>query len=371
VQKLKKVLVVDWLDAYGGAERILANFDKVFKFSKTYTLINLMPTNQIEKIYNNKNPLIIETPIKIFKKKFRFFFFLFHYFISRVKLDTNADIIISSSHSVAKGIKKTNKKQIHISYFQARNFNYIWEDVDLFFGKSKFLFYPIIYLLRTIDVRQAQNPDFIIANSNFVSDWVKYRYNREAFVIYPPVDLSSFNLVEKKEDYYVAVGRIVTVKRFDLVVEAFNQSGKKLVIIGDGENLNKIKVKAKANIIFTGFLDSKEVRRYVECARAFIQMGVEGFGIAPIEAQACGTPVIAYGKGGVLETVINGESGLFFKEQSVTSLQNAIQTFEKMQFNPKLIRENALQFSIERFEKEINEFVEEQYYAFIENKFSV
>lgn len=364
MQKLKKVLVVDWLDAFGGAERVLVNFEKVFKFSKTYTLINLMHTNHIEKIYKTEKPIIVETPIKIFKKKFRFFFFLFHFFISKVKVDNDADIIISSSHSVTKGIKKTNLKQIHISYFQARNFNYIWEDVDLFFGKMKYLFYPLIFILRKNDVKQAQNPDYIVANSNFVKDWVKIRYKREASVIYPPVDLSSFNLIEAKEDYYIAVGRIVTVKRFDLVVEAFNQSGRKLIIIGDGDSLNKIKEKAKANIVFTGFLESKQVRKYVESARAFIQMGIEGFGIAPIEAQACGTPVIAFGEGGVLETVINGETGLFFKEQSVSSLQQAIQTFEKMQFDPKLIRENALQFSNERFEKEIKEFVEEKYNLF-------
>lgn len=362
---MKKAFVIDWLDKYGGAERVIALIEKTFSFDEVYTIINTMNESDLKKIFIDKDINITQTPIKIFKTKFRFLFFLFHFYINKIKIDKNISLIVSSSHSIAKGIKKSNKNQLHISYFQARNFNYIWEDVDLFFGKMKYLFYPLIFILRKIDVKQAQNPDYIVANSNFVKDWVKLRYKREASVIYPPVDLSSFNLVEIKEDYYIAVGRIVTVKRFDLVVEAFNQSGKKLIIIGDGDSLSKIKEKAKANIIFTGFLESKEVRRYVESAKAFIQMGIEGFGIAPIEAQACGTPVIAFGKGGVQETVINCKTGLFFEQQSVSSLQQAIQTFENMQFDPKLIRENALQFSNERFEKEIKEFVEEKYNAFI------
>jgi len=362
---LKKSLIVDWFDKYGGAERVIALIEKTFSFDEVNTIINTMNESDLKKIFKDKKINITQTPIKIFKTKFRFMFFLFHFYVNKIKIDKNTLLIFSSSHSIAKGIKKSNNNQLHISYFQARNFNYIWEDVDLFFGKMKYLFYPLIFLLRKIDVKQAQNPDYIVANSNFVKDWVKLRYKRDAFVIYPPVDLSSFNLVVVKENYYIAVGRIVTVKRFDLIVEAFNQSGKKLIIIGDGDSLNKIKEKAKPNIIFTGYLESKEVRQYVERAKAFIQMGIEGFGIASIEAQACGTPVIAFGIGGVLETVINGKTGLFFEQQSVLSLQEAIKTFEITKFDPKLIRENALKFSNERFEKEIKEFVQEKYNEFI------
>lgn len=355
---MKKAFVIDWLDKYGGAERVISLIEKTFSFDEVYTLINTMEENDLKKIFSNKNIQIHQSPVKIFKKRFRFFFFTFHYFINKIKLDEEISLIFSSSHSIAKGIRKTNKKQLHISYFQARNFNYIWEDVDLFFGKFKFLFFPLIYFLRKIDIHQAQNPDYIIANSNFVKDWVKERYNRQATVIYPPVDLSNFDLVNQKEDYFVAVGRIVTVKRFDVIVEAFNQSGKKLIIIGDGDNFNKIKAIAKSNIIFTGFLESNQVKDYVGKAKAFIQVGVEGFGIAPIEAQACGTPVIAYAKGGVLETVVNGTSGLYFHKQEAPELLNAIQTFETMQFDSQKIRDNALKFSTERFQKEIKEFVD-------------
>ncbi len=346
---MKKVLIVDWLDIYGGAERVIGSIEKLISFNEVHTIINIMKKEDLTKIFKNKIE-IHETGLKFFNNNFRFFFFTFHYFINKVQLDKDVKLIISSSHSVAKGVRKSNQNQLHISYFQARNFNYIWEDLDLFFGKFKYLFYPLIHILRKIDVDQSKNPDFIIVNSFFVKDWVKKRYNRESIVIYPPVDLSKFKLVEDKEDYYVAVGRIVTVKRFDVVVDAFNEIKKKIVIIGDGKDYKKLKKRAKDNIFFTGFLDSDNVRDYVGKAKGFIQIGVEGFGIAPIEAQSSGTPVIAYNNGGVKETVINKETGLFFESQDKISLINAILEFEKIEFNYFKIHEHAQKFSKERFE---------------------
>jgi glycosyltransferase involved in cell wall biosynthesis len=357
---LKKLLIVDWLDAYGGAERVIKSIQDIFMFEKTYTLICLMKQTDLFKIYKQNNPVIVETPIKIFGEKFRYFFFLFHFFTNRIKIPQDTDLIISSSHSIAKGVRKTSKKQLHISYFQARNFNYIWEDKALFFGKYALFFYPLIYLLRKIDIVHSKRTDFIVANSNFVKEWVKLRYNREAFVIYPPVDLSNFELNIEKEDFYVTVGRIVRVKRFDIVIEAFNKNKKKLFVIGDGQNLNELKKKANDNIIFTGFLETQEVKKYISKAKGLIQSGVEGFGIAPLEAQACGTPIIAYGEGGVLETVKNGETGVLFYEQTSTALIKTIQTFETMKFDSEFIRNEALKFSEERFKTEFEAFVYEK-----------
>ncbi len=350
-------MVVDWLDKYGGAERVISCLERSYCFDKTYTLINIMKKEDLAKIYSQKEPFIQETVLKVVKNKFRLFFFIFHYLISKIKVDTDADLIISSSHAVAKGIKKSNKKQLHISYFHARNFNYIWDDSELFFGAFKYILYPLIYLLRKIDIKQAQRPDHIIANSHFVKKWIKEKYNRNSDVIYPPVDLSNFPLEINKEDYYIVVGRVVHVKKFDIVVKAFNKSGKKLIVIGDGDQLKKIKSIASQNIIFKGFLNSKDVSSYIQKAKGFIQMGVEGFGIAPIEAQSCGTPVIAYAYGGVLETVVDQVSGVYFKQQSVESLNFAIQEFEKINFDYVAIRKNALRFSTSKFELEIANYV--------------
>ena len=355
---MKKILVADWLDAYGGAERVIKTLNKMYCFNKTYTLTCLMKEENLSKIYPEENPLIIESNLKIFKQYFRYFFFLFHYEISKLQIDQDVTLVISSSHSVAKGICKTHQDQLHISYFQARNFNYIWEDSKMFFGILKPIFFPLIYVLRKMDIIQAKNPDFIIANSIFVQDWIKERYNRESIVIYPPVDLSNFKLVEKKEDYYVAVGRIVTVKKFDILVNAFNSLEKKLVIIGDGANLKKLQKIAKSNIIFTGFLPSEKVNFYVSNAKGFIQPGVEGFGIATLEAQACGTPVIAYGVGGVLETVKNHKTGLFFHKQTKIEIIKAITTFETMIFDRDFMRKEALNFSENRFISEFTNFVD-------------
>jgi glycosyltransferase involved in cell wall biosynthesis len=362
---MKKALVVDWLDKYGGAERVIASLQKTFQFDEVHSLINTMKEEDLKKIFESKKPIINQTKLKYLKNKFRIFFFLFHYFISKVKISENTQLIISSSHAVAKGVKKSANNQIHITYFQARNFKYIWDDIDLYLGKIKYLMIPGIYVLRKIDCKQANRPDYIIANSKYVQEWIKNTYNRESNVIYPPVDVNTFKLEEDKNDYYVTAGRLVPYKRFDIIINTFNKIGKKIYIIGDGTEKERLQNISNSNIIFTGYLDSNKINILISKAKCFIHAGVEDFGIAPIEAQACGTPVIAFGKGGVLETVINGKTGLFFEHQSVSSLQQAIQTFENMQFDPKLIRENALLFSKDRFEKEIKEFVEQKYSEFI------
>lgn len=357
---MKKVLVIDWLDKFGGAERVIASLEKMFSFDTSYTLINIMKKEDLNKIYPQNVDKVQETVLKITKKNFRLFFFTFHSLINTIKIPKDTRLIVSSSHAIAKGVRKTSQKQIHISYFQARNFNYIWDDSKLFFGSLKPLFYPLIYILRKIDIKQAQRPDYIIANSFFVKKWIKEKYNRDSDVIYPPVELQHFPLEVVKEDFYVIVGRVVHVKKFDLVINAFRNSKKKLIVIGDGDQLNKIKEGATDNIIFKGYLDSEEVSRYIQKAKGFIQMGIEGFGIATIEAQACGTPIIAFAGGGVLETVIDQKTGVYFHQQSSQALEDAIEKFEKIKFEPSMIRENALKFSNTRFEKEMDLYIKEK-----------
>lgn len=358
---MKKALIVDWLDKYGGAERVIGAFERIFSFDITYTLTNIMLPDDLKKIYPQGNPQIRETAIKKLGRKFRMSFFVFHYFINRITIDNDVELIISSSHAIAKGIRKSNPKQLHISYFQARNFNYIWSDYELYFGKYRYLIFPIVYFLRKIDLKQAKNPDYIVSNSIFVQQWVKEKYQRDSIVIYPPVALHNFPLQEQKEEYYVAVGRLVSVKRFDLAIKVFNENKKRLIIIGDGDQAKNLRKMAGPNITFTGFLDSKEVGNYIRNAKGFIQTGIEGFGIAPIEAQSCGTPVVAFAKGGVLETVINNKTGIFFYNQTVTDLSRAITDFESTAFDPNLIRAHALTFSSERFEVEIKQFVEDKW----------
>ncbi|TDS58129.1 glycosyltransferase [Myroides indicus] len=354
---MKKVLIVDWLDKYGGAERVIKDLYASVQFDKVYTMVNVMERSDLENIFPGLKYSIITSPLQRFGFKFRLFFFLFWNTIEKIQIDTDSQLIFSSSHAVAKGINKSNKNQIHISYFQAPNANYIWDEAPIYFGKFYFFIKPMLYFLRKKDISHGQKPDFIIANSKFVQNWIKEKYNRNSVVIYPPINLSDFTLKIEKEDYYIAVGRIVHIKRFDIIIDAFNKNKKKLIIVGDGELLNRIRKRSNDNIFFKGFAGHKEINHLIGSAKAFIQAGIEGFGIAPLEAQACGTPVIAYRKGGVTETVIENETGIFFDTQSAESLINAITLFESKSFNPISISNHAHQFTEERFKNEIAAFI--------------
>lgn len=354
---LKKIIIIDWLDKYGGAERVIKSMNEVLNFNQVYTLVNIMKPKELQEIFPDKSIPITTTSLQLCGKSFRYFFIFFWSKIRSLKIDKDTDLIISSSHAVAKGIQKTRASQIHISYFQAPNSNFIWDEAPLYFGKLYPLAKFFLKFLRQLDVKQGQNPDYIISNSKFVQSWVKDKYNRDSQVIYPPIDLSKFKLVTEKKDYYVAVGRIVQIKRFDIIIQAFNQNKKPLLIIGSGDLLEKYKKLAQSNIEFKGFLQADQVNHIVGQAKGFIQAGIEGFGIAPLEAQACGTPVIAFKKGGSIEVVLEGKTGVFFDQQSPESLNQAIIEFEKSTFDPLTISEHAHQFTEERFQRELEQFV--------------
>ncbi|WCM41188.1 glycosyltransferase [Flavobacterium sp. CBA20B-1] len=355
---MKKALVVDWLDKYGGAEKVIQALEHALQFHEVHALVNVMQTAALKQMFP-KQQKIRTTFLQVLGKKFRFSYPFFFFGIKKIMISNDVDLIISSSHSVAKGVQKTNKNQIHISYFQAPNSNYIWQDAPLYFKKAYPLIKWLLPIFRKWDFKQAQNPDFIICNSKFVQNWVQLNYQRKATVIYPPVNLSAFPLKTIKQDFYVIAGRIATIKRFDLVIEAFNTNGKRLIVIGDGDQLNHLKSKAvSSQIEFLGFQNAAVLSHYLQNAKALIQMGVEGFGIAAIEANSCGTPVICYEKGGITETVLNHQTGLFFKEQSAQALNACIATFETKDWNYQAIHEHAQQFSAEQFEKQIIAFVE-------------
>lgn len=357
---MKKVLVVDWLDKYGGAEKVIQALDHCLNFDEIHALVNIMNKTELIKMFP-KEQKIKTTPLQKFGKYFRVIYPFFFHTIKKIKVSEDAHLILSSSHSVAKGVRKSNKNQIHISYFQAPNSNYIWQDAPMYFKFTYPLIKWVLPLFRKWDFEDGQNPDYIISNSKYVQNWVQLNYKRKSTVIYPPVNLSAFPLQTKKQDFYVIAGRMATIKRFDLVIEAFNENGKKLIVIGDGNELNRLKsLASSSNIEFLGFQNVEVLSKYLQKARAFIQMGVEGFGIAAIEAQSCGTPVICYKKGGVTETVIENKTGLFFDEQSALALNNCIKKFEEIDWKYEEIHHHAQFFSSERFEEQITRFVEEK-----------
>ena len=355
---MKNILVVDWLDKYGGAERVVSSIASVLSFDKCYMLINVMKQRDITKVFAGKDIQISETNLKYFGKNFRFFFFLFPYFLKQIKVEKDTNLIISSSFSIAKGARKTNKTQLHICYYQARNQRYLWDNEGIYFSNLiRMALSPVLFILRRIDISQSKTPDYIIANSRYIQKWIKRNYKRDSFLIHPPVDTRKFPVIKKKENYYVTAARLEPYKRIDLLVSAFNKLNEELIIIGSGSQKQKLMDKASPNIKFIDYSSSEIVHSVVGRAKAFLHAGLEDFGIALVEAQACGTPVIAYGKGGVLETVVDGSTGILFFKQTPEAILEAIKRFNQTKFDCNKLRENAERFSRHVFEQKFKSHI--------------
>jgi glycosyltransferase involved in cell wall biosynthesis len=278
---------------------------------------------------------------------------------------TGYDLIISSSYCVAKGVL-TGPNQVHVSYCHSP-MRYAWDqyqgylrEMNLVKGLKSWFARWQLHRIRTWDVRSSNSVDQFLANSGFVARRIAKFYGRDSQVVYPPVDTLLFTPQNQKEDFYLAAGRLVPYKRIDLVVDAFaRMPDRKLVVIGDGPEMEKISEKATPNVTLLGYQSNTVMRDHMARAKAFVFPAEEDFGIVPVEAQACGTPVIAFGRGGALETV-RGEStdkrptGLFFYEQTVESLCEAVERFEQMPpFDPQIIRAHAETFSVAAFKANI------------------
>jgi len=360
---MKSAIVVDWLDQYAGSERVLTSMSQAIPFDEYHSLICIMDDEDLKKTFG-RQVTVNTTLLQLFGKRFRAFLPLFPLFVKQLSISPDIDVVISSSHSIAKSVRKP-EDSLHISYFQARNMKYIWEESSLYFTGWKKLFLWGLPLLRWYDKKSAQNPDFIIANSKYVQDWVRSHYTRESTLIYPPVDTASFTMGEHQKPFFVTVGRLEPYKRFDLLIDAFNENDLELIVIGDGSQRRQLEQKANPNISFTGYLTTTEINQYLGDCRAFVYAGVEDFGIAPVEAQATGAPVICLNAAGTAETVLDGKTGVHFNEQNIAAINDAIKLFEQQydQFDPKEIRSHALNFSEANFIEKFSTFVDEKYKA--------
>lgn len=357
-------LVHDWLTTIAGAEKVIETIYELYP-APIFTLVkneeNLKGTI-FEKV-EIKTSFIQKLPKA--KAKYRNYLLFFPFAIEQFDL-SEYDVIISSSHAVAKGVL-TNSNQLHICYCHTP-IRYAWDlyhrylkEVNLTKGLKGFVAKLILHYIRIWDTTTSNRVDYFIANSKYIAKRIKKVYGREATVIYPPVEVDKFEVYTKKENFYLTASRIVPYKKIDLIVEAFSKMpDRKLVVIGDGPDFEKVKKKARKNIELLGYQPFEILKDYMKRAKAFIFAAEEDFGIIPVEAQACGTPIIAYGKGGTTETVIEGETGLFFKKQSVESLIESIKEFEKKEdrFNCSIIRKNAEKFGKKRFKKEFKDFVD-------------
>lgn len=362
---MKIAIAIDWLDKYAGSERVITSMSKVFCFKEAYALTSIMSRDDLEKTFNGSPPNLFITNLRFLGKNFRVLFPLFSFCMNRLKVSEDINILISSSHATAKAIN-TSKHTFHVCYFQARNMKYIWEEKDLYLSGLKRIYCPLLPWLRKIDILDSCKPDLIIANSLFVQDWIYKTYQRDSLLVYPPVNVSNFRLGDHKEDFFVTVGRLEPYKRFDLIIDAFILNGLKLIVIGDGSQKIALEKKASSNIEFVGYLESDQINTYLGRARAFVYAGVEDFGIAPVEAQATGCPVICLDKAGTAETVISGKTGVLFKEQSIESINLGIKTFIDTEhtFDFNSIRKHSKIFSEERFCIELKSIVSKKYIEF-------
>lgn len=372
---MKKALIHDWFSTYAGAEKCIESFTNIWNDFEIYGLIDFLSDADRDKILKGKythTSFIQRLPFA--KKKYRNYLPLFPLAIEQFDL-SGYDVVLSSSHAVAKGVL-THSNQLHISYMHTP-IRYAWDlyhqylyESGLNHGLKGILAKYFLHKIRLWDVSTANRVDHYIANSHYIARRIKKAYGKSSDVIYPPVDIDKFALRESKSDFYLTASRMVPYKKIDLIVEAFSQTDKKLLVIGDGPDMGKIKSKASKNIELLGFADDKTMADLMGQAKAFVFAAEEDFGITPVEAQACGTPVICFGRGGALETVREDISGLYFMEQNIRELLATVDKFEQSydKFEPIKIRENSLKFSRTRFESEIKSYVEKKYEEFKERQ---
>lgn len=368
---MKVAIIHDWLITYAGAEKVLEQILAIYPEADLFSTVDFINQGQRDFIYNkNVNTTFIQH-MPSARTRYRQYLPFMPLAIEQLDL-SGYDLIISSSHAVAKGVI-TGPDQLHISYVHSP-IRYAWDlqhqylkEAGLAKGIKGWIAKAILHYTRMWDLRTANGVDHFVANSEFIARRIWKVYRREAKVVYPPVDVNAFSLYEEKADFYLTASRMVPYKKIDLIVEAFTQMpGKRLVVIGDGPDFKKIKNKAGKNIELLGYQPFDVLKDYMQRARAFVFAAEEDFGITPVEAQACGTPVIAYGKGGALETVRSLEkenpTGMFFAEQTLSSLRSTVSMFEEQidSFVPKHCRENSLKFSVEKFKEKFKLFVDEK-----------
>lgn len=362
---MKIAIIHDWLTVYAGAEKVLEQLLKLYPLADIFTIVDFLPEKDRGFLKGHKITTSFIQKLPFAKTKYRNYLPLMLIAIEQFDLSTY-DLIISDSHAVAKGVI-TGPDQTHISYIHSP-IRYAWDfqhqylqESGLKTGLKGVIARYLLHKTRIWDSRTANGVDYILANSNYIARRIWKVYRRESEVIFPPVDVESFTLCETKEDFYLTASRMVPYKKIDLIVEAFRMMpDKKLIVIGDGPDFEKIKAKAGSNVTLMGYQSFEVLKNHMQRAKAFVFAAEEDFGITPVEAQACGTPVIAFGKGGILDTVIDGSTGVFFYEQSIESLNQTIERFETMRFNYREISEHTKKFSSERFLAQIKLFLQEK-----------
>lgn len=367
---MKIALVHEWLDSYAGSERVLEQLLLEWPEADVFAVCDFMPEAERGFLQGKQVTTSFIQSMPFARKHFRKFLGLMPLAIEQLDL-SGYDVVISSSHAVAKGVL-TGPGQIHISYVHSP-MRYAWDlqhqylrEAGLTRGLQGAYTRWLLHRMRLWDRTSALNPDIVLANSSYIAERIQKTWRRNAQVLHPPVDTESFTPAQDKGDYYLIASRIVPYKRVDLIAAAFRaMPNRKLMIVGDGPNEAQARVAAgdAANITFKGRLARAELIALTQGARAAVFAAEEDFGIATVEAQACGTPVIAYGRGGARDIVVAPPdphpTGIFFQEQTTASLIAAVERFEAMApaITPEDCRANAERFSNAHFRRRFRQVV--------------
>lgn len=373
---MRVCIVHEWLVTYAGSERVLSEIASVFPDADVFAVVDFLSDADRLKITDRAIRTTFIQNLPGARKHYRHFLPLMPLAIEQLDLSAY-DVIISSSHAVAKGVL-SGPDQLHVSYVHSP-IRYAWDlqhqylrESNLERGVKSWIARWLLHRIRMWDYRTAAGVNHFVANSRFISRRIRKVYGRESDVIYPPVDVNSFSYCDQKEDFYLAASRLVPYKRMDLIVRAFSQMpDRKLIVIGDGPDMPKLRALATSNVTLMGYQPFEELKSYMQRARAFVFAAEEDFGITPVEAQACGTPVIAYGKGGSLETVRENSdpsiaTGIWFGDQTPDAIVGAIERFEEMNDGTqwKACRVHAESFSSERFRAEFRDYVDRRWREF-------
>jgi len=365
VGKMRVAIIHDWLVTYAGAEKVLNAILDLYPDADLYSIVDFLDEKDRARLHGKHSNTSFIQKFPFAKSRYRYYLAIMPFAIEQFDLAAY-DLVISSSHAVAKGVI-TGPDQLHICYCHSP-IRYAWDmqgqylhESGLEKGLKSWIARWVLHNVRLWDYRTANGVDCFVANSDYIGRRIRKVYGRASLTVYPGIALNDFSLTIEKEDFYLAASRLVPYKKMDLIVRAFaDMPDKKLVVIGDGPQMENVRRAATSNVRLMGYQKFEVLRDFMQRAKAFVFAAEEDFGIIPVEAQACGTPVIAFGKGGALETVIDGETGLFFREQSEVALREAVLRFEKeCDFDPVVIRKNAERFSIEIFKRELAAIVDE------------
>lgn len=365
MEEAKIAIVADWLTDPGGAEKVVLAMHRMFPEAPIYT-----------SIYNKANlPQFEDADVRtsflqkaLFAKKHHQWYLKWMPMAFEQFDLSEYDIVLSSCHSCAKGVI-TKPSTMHVSYCHTP-MRYVWDDCHRYVKD-----YPwprivkkvapyILSKIRLWDRLAADRVDHFISNSDYIGERIKKYYKSDSKTIYPIVETDDFYMSAETEPFYLAVGRLIPYKKFDLIVEAFNHLGLPLKIVGRGPEMKRLKKAARSNIEFLDYVSDEELRQLYSTCKAFVFPQIEDFGIAPVEAMASGRPVVAYAEGGALETVKDGVSGVFFKTQNAEALIRAVMKADKKKWNSKKIVDSVADFGRKRFEKELEGFIKRKWKAF-------